>query len=143
MEKLRFLFILLLYSSLSFAQNRQISGIVKDSSGAALPSATVKVQGKNTTSVTGADGTFSLTLPLGAATLQVSSVGYAPQNVNVDPNDNNLVIQLSKSSAQLQEVVVTALGISKDSRKVGYAVTTVNGDLLNKARETNVALSLE
>ncbi|WP_018615463.1 SusC/RagA family TonB-linked outer membrane protein [Segetibacter koreensis] len=143
MKKLELLLILLLVGCVGFAQTRQLNGTVRDSaSGRPLPSTTVKVVGKNTTAVTGADGTFSLIAPLGSVSLQVTSVGYAPQTINVDPNDNNLIIQLSVSSARLQEVVVTALGISKEARKVGYAVTTVNGDLLNKARETNVALSL-
>src|SRR3954467_14842728 len=143
MKKLELLLFLLLFGCVAFAQTRQVSGTVRDSaSGSPLPSATVKVAGKNTSTVTGPDGTFSLTLPPGSASLQVSSVGYAAQNIIVDPNDNNLIVQMGKSSAQLQEVVVTALGISKEARKVGYAVTTVNGDLINKARETNVALSL-
>ncbi|RYE19348.1 MAG: SusC/RagA family TonB-linked outer membrane protein, partial [Sphingobacteriaceae bacterium] len=52
-------------------------------------------------------------------------------------------INLSPSSNTLNEVVVTALGIRKDERKLGYSVSTVNGEELNKARESNVALSLE
>lgn len=143
MKKLQLLFILLLFSSAGFAQARQFTGTVRDSSGSPLPSVTVKVQGRNTSAVTASDGTFSLVLPAGGARLQVSSVGYSAQNVNVNSNDNDLVIMLGKSSAQLSEVVVTALGISKDARKVGYAVSTVNGDQLTKARENNVALSLE
>ncbi len=119
MKKLQLLFILLLFSSAGFAQARQFTGTVRDSSGSPLPSVTVKVQGRNTSAVTASDGTFSLVLPAGGARLQVSSVGYSAQNVNVNSNDNDLVIMLGKSSAQLSEVVVTALGISKDARKVG------------------------
>ena len=143
MKKLELLFILLLLGCAGFAQTRQFSGTVRDSSGSPLPSATIKVQGRNTNAVTGSDGTFSIALPGGSTRLQVSSVGYAAQTVDINPDDNNLIIMLGRSSAQLSEVVVTALGISKDSRKLGYAVSTVNGDQLNKARENNVALSLE
>lgn len=143
MKKLKLLFILLLLGSAGFAQTRQFSGTVRDSSGTPLPSVTVRVQGKNTNAVTGSDGTFSIALPGGSTRLLVSSVGYAAQTVEVTPDDNNLIIMLGRSSAQLSEVVVTALGISKDARKLGYAVSTVNGDQLTKARENNVALSLE
>lgn len=143
MKKLELLFILLLFWGAGFAQTRQFSGTVRDSSGSPLPSVTIKVQGRNASAVTGSDGTFTLTLPAAGGKLQVSSVGYGAQSVNVSPNDNDLVIMLGRSSAQLSEVVVTALGISKDARKLGYAVSTVNGDQLNKARENNVALSLE
>jgi TonB-linked SusC/RagA family outer membrane protein len=143
MKKLDLLLILLLFNCAVFAQTRQVSGTVQDSaSGGPVPSATVKVVGKNIIAATNADGTFSLTLPAGSAVLQVSSVGYSTQEVPVDATQNNLLIILGKASSELREVVVTALGISKDSRKVGYAVSTINGEQLNKARETNIANSL-
>lgn len=107
MKKIELLFILLLLACGSFAQTRQFTATVRDSLGSPLPSVTVKVQGRNTSAVTASDGTFTLTLPTAGARLQVSSVGYSAQSVNVNPNDNDLVIMLGKSSAQLSEVVVT------------------------------------
>lgn len=107
-----------------------------------LPSATVKVQGKNIIAASNADGTFSLSVPSGTIVLQVSAVGYTSQNVTVTSDQTEVMITLGLSSSSLSEVVVTALGISKDARKVGYAVSTVAGDQLNKAREVNIANSL-
>jgi len=138
MRKLELLLILLLFSSVGFAQTRRISGIVKDSaSGSPLPSATIKVQGKSTTALTAADGTFTLSIPLGSTSLQVSSVGYAAQILNVDPNNNSLIIQMGTSSAQLQEVVVTALGIRRDKKALTYATQQVGGEELRKAANSN------
>jgi hypothetical protein len=58
-------------------------------------------------------------------------------------NNRKLInIVLVEDLGQLKEVVVTALGISKDNKKLGYAVTNVNGNLLNQAKEPNVANSL-
>ena len=64
------------------------------------------------------------------------------KRVAVHSGDNNLVISLEESDVTGVEVVVTALGISKESRKLGYAVSTVGSDQMTKARETNIALSL-
>ena len=143
MRQFSLLLFFLLAASVLSAQNRQITGTVLDSaSGGPMPSATVKVQGKNIIAATNADGTFSLSMPSGSSALQVTAVGYAAQTVVVNPDQNNLIIVLGNSTTQLSEVVVTALGISKDARKIGYAVSTVNGEQLNKAREVNIANSL-
>src|SRR5882757_5316346 len=143
MRKFKFLLALLLVASGSWAQTRQLTGNIKDSkSGNSLPSVTVRVKGKNISAVTNSGGGFSLNVPAGTQVLEFSSVGYAPKSVTVEANESNVLISLDQSSAQLSEVIVTALGISKDAKKVGYAVSVVNGDQLNKARETNVALSL-
>jgi TonB-linked SusC/RagA family outer membrane protein len=143
MRKFRFLLALLLVASGSWAQSRQLTGNIKDSrSGASLPSVTVRVKGKNIAGVTNAGGSFSLTVPGGTQVLELSSVGYTSKTVTVEENESNVMLSLDASSAQLSEVVVTALGISKDAKKVGYAVSVVGGDQLTKARETNVALSL-
>ncbi len=145
MRKLQLLFMLLLFSSGAlFAQTRVLTGTVRDSSGnTPLAYVTVKVKGQNINATTGTDGAFSINLPSAGAVLEVSYVGYETQTIDVSGEQTNLLILLGRSQAVLGEVVVTALGISKDARKVGYAITTVNGDVMNKARETNVALSLE
>ena len=143
MRQFPLLLFFLLAASVLSAQNRQVTGTVLDSaSGGPMPSATVKVQGKNIIAATNADGTFSLSMPSGSSALQVTAIGYAAQTVVVNPDQNNLIIVLGNSTTQLSEVVVTALGISKDARKIGYAVSTVNGEQLNKAREVNIANSL-
>ncbi len=143
MRQLRLLTALLLFSSVVFAQTRQLSGTIRDSKSAAfLPSVTIKVKGKPIQTTSNDNGAFSLNVPTGKISLELTSVGFATKDQAVEANENNIVINLSEEAQELGEVVVTALGITKQSKKLGYAVTTVNGDLLNKARENNLANSL-
>lgn len=142
MRHVRLLIALLLLHSAVLAQTRQISGSVKDKAGTGVPSVTIKVKGKSIETVTDMHGAFSLQVPSGKVTLQASSVGFAEKTIDVPAGESSVSISLEESSQQLGEVVVTALGISKESKKVGYAVSVVGGDQINKARETNLALSL-
>ncbi|MEP7258753.1 MAG: TonB-dependent receptor plug domain-containing protein, partial [Flavitalea sp.] len=143
MRHLRLLTAFLLLSSVALAQTRPLSGIIKDSkSGSGIPSVTVKVVGRNIQTITNGEGVFSLNVPTGNVTLEFSSIGYAPATSSVAAGDNSIALSLEPSTTNLSEVVVTALGISKESRKVGYSVTTVNAEDLNKARETNIGNSL-
>jgi TonB-linked SusC/RagA family outer membrane protein len=142
MKHCNLLFLLLILNIAAFAQ-RELRGVVRDAkSGSGLPSATVKVQGKQFQTVTTQDGNFSFTVPSGNSTLEVTFVGYGTKTISVAENENDLIIALDESTADLSQVVVTALGISKESRKVGYSVTKVDGSQLTQARESNVAYSL-
>ncbi|WPQ62611.1 SusC/RagA family TonB-linked outer membrane protein [Chitinophaga sancti] len=144
MRQLRLLVIAMLLSTVAFAQTRQLKGTVKDSkSGAPLGSVSVKVQGKNVFAVTGADGAFVLkNAPDGEMLLEISLIGYTSKGVKVAAGQTSVDFTLEESSSQLGEVTVTALGISKESKKIGYAVTKVDGNVMTQARETNVAYSL-
>jgi len=142
MRHVRLLIALLLLHSAVLAQTRQISGAVKDKAGTGVPSVTIKVKGKNIETVTDINGAFSLQVPSGKITLVASSVGFAEKTIDVSAGESSVSISLEESSQQLGEVVVTALGISKEARKVGYSVSTVLGDQMSQARETNVANSL-
>ncbi len=145
MKHVFLLFFLLLAGMAAMSQTRTLTGFIRDSAtNKPVQYATVKVAGRNIVATTGNDGGFSIGLPTPNVTLEVSYVGYATQSISVSDNDNNIMILLGQSKGSgLSEVVVTALGISKESRRLGYAVSTVNGDQMSKARETNVALSLE
>lgn len=118
-----------------------ITGTVTDSSGQPLAGASVKVKGSTTGTRTNATGAFTLEVGDGAQELEVSYIGYATQTVAV--KGNTLTVQLFSNATMGEEVVVTALGISKSSRKLGYASTKVDGSLLSVAKESNVANSLE
>jgi TonB-dependent SusC/RagA subfamily outer membrane receptor len=143
MRELRLLVLMLLISSVLSAQTRQLSGLLKDSkTGSGIPAATLKVKGKNFSAVTDADGAFKMTVPEGAFQLEISSVGYTAKTVSVDANENGLMLSLDQGAGTMDEVVVTALGIVKEARKVGYAVTTVKNDALSVGRETNVGNAL-
>lgn len=143
MREFRLLVLMLLISSVLSAQTRQLSGLLKDSkTGSGIPAATLKVKGKNFSAVTDADGAFKMTVPEGAFQLEISSVGYTAKTVSVDANENGLMLSLDQGAGTMDEVVVTALGIVKEARKVGYAVTTVKNDALSVGRETNVGNAL-
>ncbi len=118
----------------------KISGLVTNEKGEPLAGATVMVKGSTAGTPTDADGSFSLEAPENSI-LRVSYIGYQTRETKV-AGTTPCIVQLSVSNI-LNEVVVTALGIKKDERKLGYSVNTISGDLLDKAKETNIAYSLE
>ncbi len=128
-------------TSITSQADRTITGTVLGNENKPLEGASIKVTGSNIGTKTDAKGFFSLNVPEGDASLEVSYVGYVTQTVIV--TGNTITITLLNAATTYTEVIVTALGISKASRKVGYAVTKVDGDLLSKAKEPNIAFSLE
>ncbi|HMC86659.1 MAG TPA: TonB-dependent receptor plug domain-containing protein, partial [Chitinophagaceae bacterium] len=122
-------------SQLIYGQSVTVSGRVIDSSGAAIPNASVTVAGAKTGTATSSDGTFSITVQKNHS-LQVTAVGY--QTVSFRPGAN-LVLKLSAKSASLQEVVVTALGIRKEKKALGYAVSVVDKKLLEQRPDGDIA----
>ncbi len=133
----------LLFGVTAFAQTtRVIKGKVTDAvTNEPVPGATVKVKGATTavgTSTTG-DYAISVTTP---ATLVFSFVGYDTKEVVV-LNQEVINVKLSESSEELKDVVVTALGINKQDRAVGYAVSTVKGASITEARQNSFVNSLE
>ena len=138
MRKNVFKIILMTFFSLSiYAQ--QFSGNVTDENGIPLPGASVIVQGTNSGVVTDFDGNFSIETSIGE-TLVVSFVGYASQSIIVNSN-SSLSIQLNPD-VLLDEVVVTALGISREKKSLGYAVSEISGDNVNTIKDNNLANSL-
>ena len=142
MKHFKLLSLLLMLNIAAVAQ-RELHGVVRDAkTGSGLPSATVKVQGQRFQTATKQDGSFSFNVPSGKLTIEVTYVGFGTKSVPVAENENDVIIALDEASADLSQVVVTALGISKEARKVGYSVTKVDGSQLTQARESNVAYSL-
>ena len=126
-------------SSVLFAQ-RTVTGNVSAAQDGPLPGATIIVKGSdNTGTLTDFDGNFSVSASIGDV-LIVSYVGFASQEVSI-ANDSTLSIVL-ESDQQLDEVVVTALGISREKKSLGYAVTQVSGENLNTVKDNNLASSL-
>ena len=118
-----------------------LRGKVVDEKGEVLVGVTVSVKGQPRATRTDIYGEFMIPLPNKRISLVFSYVGHAERTIDVEKEDATLVV-LKTGVSNLREVVVTALGISKDSKKLGYSVTTIGEDQLNRARETNVALSL-
>lgn len=115
-----------------------VKGTVTDADGAII-GASVFIKGTKTGTITDVDGNFSLNAKRGDI-LVVSYVGYAPQEVKV--TGQHLNIKMAAEHTQLSEVVVTALGVKRDRKALGYGVSEVKGDELTKAKETNVINSL-
>jgi len=99
-------------AAVALAQSRAVTGTVKDPSGAPIPGANIVVKGTASGTTADADGKFSVEVNGNEATLVVSFIGFATNEVQVG-NQSSLNISLTEDAAQLQEVVVTALGIEK------------------------------
>lgn len=140
LRKLSLLFSFLLLCFFAKAQQKTVSGKVIDSEGKGIPGISVIVKGSRAGASTSNEGTFSLEVPSNG-TLVVSGIGYATKEISV-AGKSTIDITLSSTQNELNAVVVTALGISKEERKLGYSVSTVDGSQLDKAKGTNVALSL-
>lgn len=121
-------------------QKKQVSGIVTDAQGEPIIGANVLVEGTTNGVITDMNGNFRIEIPEGAILL-VSYIGYVSQKVKTGVQAN-YTIRLVEDARTLDEVVVTALGIRKDAKKLGYAFTKVDGDELTKMRNTNFANSL-
>ena len=140
MNKLFLLFSLLLFSAAAFAQT--ISGTVTDEDRKPVSGVTVQVKGTVTSALTDAAGKFSINAS-GKDTLVLSYVGFITQEIPLNGR-STLSVSLSRGEATaLTEVVVTTLGIKKESKKLGYSATSVNPDELVKHRTLNVGESLE
>lgn len=135
------LFILLGFSNGLYAQ-RVFTGIVKDAAnGGTLPGVNVTVKEKvGVGTVTDIDGKFTLKLPEGAKTLVFSFIGYTSQEVAI-AGKTTIDVQLQADARKLDEVVVTALGIKKEKKALGYSVASVKADELVKAGAPMNAMS--
>ncbi|MEA5460329.1 SusC/RagA family TonB-linked outer membrane protein [Arcicella sp. LKC2W] len=133
-------FIFAICSLQGFAQKMSIKGKISDEAGAPLYGVNVALQGTTKGTVSNDKGEYSIDAKAGDI-LSFSYVGFGVKKVTVG-SLSVINVALSPENGALNEVVVTALGISKEARKVGYAVTTVGGDQMTKARETNVAYSM-
>lgn len=114
-----------------------VKGNVSDAMGP-LIGVSVKVLRTSTGVVTDLDGNFTLQCNAGDE-LEISYVGYKTIRVKAQ---NNLKIKLEENTEQLDEVVVTALGIKRERKALGYGLSEIKGDELTKAKETNVMNSL-
>ena len=121
--------------------NALVSGRVTNTDGVAIVGVSVSVKGTRKGTSTNTNGEFSIDANKGDI-LVFSSIGYVPLEVAVG-DEMRLSIRLVLSDNQMSEIVVTALGIRKESKRLGYAVTKVDGEGLTKARELNFANSLE
>ncbi len=129
----------LLISTFSFAQDMNVSGRVTDEKGAGIAGATIMVKGTRNATISNDNGDFTISAKKGAV-ITVSYVGYLSKDYTV--NGTAINASLVSQGRDLNEVVVTALGIRKEKKALGYAISEVKGDELTQARSVNVANSL-
>ncbi len=127
-------------ATLSFAQTVEVQGRVTGEGGTPIYGANVVVKGSRQGAVTDEKGAYRIQAPKGA-TLTVSFIGYVAKDVAIG-NSSTLNISLAPQSSVLDEVVVTALGIRKERKSLGYSTTEIKGEDLTQARSVNVANSL-
>ncbi|MDQ0104928.1 TonB-linked SusC/RagA family outer membrane protein [Chitinophaga terrae (ex Kim and Jung 2007)] len=118
-----------------------IKGKITDESGNAIPAATVSNKNLNQHSISAANGSFSIQARSGDSII-VQMIGYDRQGFVSRGSSQPVNITLHTRTQNLKDVVVTALGIKREERELGYAFSEVNGDDINKAKETNVINSL-
>ena len=124
----------------SYAQDRTLKGRVLSKDGSSLPGASIIVKGSDRGTSANATGEFTLAAPANA-TLVISFIGYKPQEIAVG-NQTSFDISLEEDASILNEVVVTALGIAREKKALGYSVQEVSGKQMTQARTTNFVNAL-
>ena len=134
---------LLFAGSAGAQETKTIKGMVRDVTGEPLIGASVIEKGTNNGVITDVDGNFTLTVPADA-TLSIVYMGYATREIHLAKRkkQGDLRVTLREDSQQLKEVVVTAMGIKKDTKRLGYAVSTIESDEIVKAGATNFASAM-
>ena len=142
MRRVLTLFMMLMFSGiLAFAQNRVVTGTVTDNKGVPIEGASVRIKGSKTGIATDAGGNFRISVSPGA-TLVFSGVGIAPQEVAVG-DQSTVNVSLTTTETELTNVVVTAAGIRRTEKSLGYAVTKVDPNILVQKSEPDVLKALQ
>jgi len=126
----------------TYAQDRVITGKVTSATdGTVLPGANVQIKGSSRGTTTDGNGNFKLAVGPNA-TLVISLIGMESQTVEVGSR-NQINVSLTESSSELNEVVVTALGIRQEKRALGYTVSEVKGADISNAQRDNFLVGLQ
>jgi len=144
MKRFTTLLALLVFACLQFlyAQESQITGNVTSSEdGAPLPGVSIVIQGTTIGTVTDYDGNYSLTVPEDVQKLIFSFVGMVTQDITVDGR-TTIDVVMDQDIVGLDEVVVTALGIKRSEKALGYAATTIDAEDIARTRTSDVMQSL-
>ncbi|HKZ65920.1 MAG TPA: TonB-dependent receptor plug domain-containing protein, partial [Chitinophagaceae bacterium] len=131
--------VLMLFNALVFAQTKTITGQIKDSKGDPVPFANITVKGTTSGASADANGNFSIEVKEGE-TLVISSTSFAEQEVIVGTSP--IVAVTLQQLGNLQEVVVTALGVRRAKNTLPYAAQQVKGDDITITRTANVGSAL-
>lgn len=135
-------FLLILFFSIGFsnlliAQERTITGTVTDEDGKSMPFVTVAIKGTTKGAATDIDGKFTIEHVSPTDTLLFSFVGYESKKVVVG-EQSTIHVKLGVNSTQLEEVVVTALGVNRQKRELGYATEKIDGNEIRESNSPNI-----
>jgi TonB-linked SusC/RagA family outer membrane protein len=130
----------LMIGNIVMAQDNAITGKVVEQNGSGIPGVSVLIKGTSKGTTTDGTGSFKITVSA-KAVLVFRYVGFKTQEIAVS-SQTNLSVVLAQDTKQLEEVVVTAMGIKKEARSLGYTTQDVKGEDLVKAREPNPINSL-
>jgi TonB-linked SusC/RagA family outer membrane protein len=133
--------IMLLLFSFIFAQ-KTVTGTITDSNNVPIPGATVFIKGTTTGTTTDFDGNYSLSVKDDNVVLQISYLGYKTVEIGV-ANKTTIDLTLQEKSESLNEVIVTAFGIKKSKRALGYAVDKLDSGDLEQRPEADLAQTLK
>lgn len=141
MRKMLLTCVIFLFISLPLMAQRVVTGKVTGPTGDPVPNASILIRGTNIGTVSGEDGSFSLTLTPNARVLEISIIGYETQTVQIT-NSSNYSISLVEGGDELSEVVVTAGGILVKRRELGTVATTITPTQITQGKASNFAASL-
>ena len=144
MRKLTILLVFLLFAGLqvAFAQRTITGRVTKTADGTPLPGVTVVVKGTPTGNITDSDGKYTIQIPNDQAVLLFSFIGFNSKEVTVGAQ-TTMSVTLDEATLEMSEIVVTALGIKKESKAIGYAATSVATAELTTNKSANMMSSLE
>ena len=125
-----------LSTSFAFAQSQVSGKVTSADDGEPIIGASIKVVGTNTGTVTDIDGNFSLVLPEGKNSVKVSYIGMQDKTITLKGGNNKIV--LNSDAKNLDEVVVTAMGITRQSKALGYSASVVGGEKLSESRTGDI-----
>ena len=134
--------LLVLVVQLTFAQEKTISGTVTDNTGLPLPGVNIIIKGTTNGTQSDFDGNYSVQANVGQ-TLSFSYVGFKPSDIAVTASSNTINLNMEEDAAQLEEVVVTASGIRKEKKALGYAVSSVKEEQIKDNPESDLTRILQ
>ncbi len=137
MRKLFLLLMGVVFIATQAMAQRTVTGVVSDEKGNPVAKVSVVVRGTTVGTTTKDDGTYSLVVPANAKALVFSAVDMSPVEVAIG-NNSSVNATLKNEDKSLTEVVVTAFGIKKDKKTLGYGVSQINSAELNRAHTPNI-----
>ena len=134
-------FALLCFTAAAMAQNVTVTGTITDAKDGAPVIASVIEQGTTNGAMADIDGNYSISVPEGAV-LEFSSIGYVTVTKTVTPGIGRIDVVMQQDMQELEEVVVTALGIKRQEKALSYNTQTVDSDELTRVKDANMINSL-